>query len=83
MNECVDWTYYQENWDIILNRAKDYENDKERLREQARDKYRNFSEEEKKLKWEYEYVRRKEKKTLKEYQKNYCEAKKKSKYNDK
>ena len=77
MNECVDWTYYQENWDIILNRAKDYENDKERLREQARDKYRNFSEEEKKLKWEYEYVRRKEKKTLKEYQKNYCEAKKK------
>ena len=34
---------------MILNRAKDYyENDKERLREQARDKYRNLSEEEKK-----------------------------------
>ena len=33
---------------MILNRAKDYyENDKERLREQARDKYRNLSEEEK------------------------------------
>ena len=33
---------------VILNRAKDYyENDKERLREQARDKYRNLSEEEK------------------------------------
>ena len=76
MNECVDWTYYQENWDVILNRAKDYENDKERLIEQARDKYRKFSEEERKQKWEYEYVRRKEKKTLKEYQKNYCEAKK-------
>ena len=31
---------------MILNRAKDYyENDKERLREQARDKYRNLSEE--------------------------------------
>ena len=31
------------------NRAKGYyENDKERLREQARDKYRNLSEEEKK-----------------------------------
>ena len=34
--------------DVILNRAKDYcENDKERLREQARDKYRKLSEEEK------------------------------------
>ena len=33
--------------DVILNRAKDYyENNKERLREQARDKYRNLSEEE-------------------------------------
>ena len=33
---------------MILNRAKDYyENDKERLREQARDKYRNLSDEEK------------------------------------
>ena len=33
---------------MILNRAKDYyENNKERLREQARDKYRNLSEEEK------------------------------------
>ena len=36
------------NRDVILNRAKDYsENDQERLREQARDKYRNLSEEEK------------------------------------
>ena len=34
---------------MILNRAKDYyENDKEMLREQARDKYRNLSEKEKK-----------------------------------
>ena len=34
---------------MTLNRAKDYyENDKERLREQARDKYRNLSEDEKK-----------------------------------
>ena len=45
---------YKNEWvklrdrDVILNRAKDYyENDKERLREQARDKYRNLSEEEK------------------------------------
>ena len=42
------------NRGVILNRAKDYyENDKERLREQARDKYRNLSEEEKNKKREY------------------------------
>ena len=47
MSENTNLTYYQRNWDVILNRAKDYyENDKERLREQARDKYRNLSEEE-------------------------------------
>ena len=45
---------YQRNRDVILNRAKDYyENDKERLRGQARDKYRNLSEEEKNKKIEY------------------------------
>ena len=34
-----DLTYYQRNRYMILNRAKDYyENDKEWLREQARDK---------------------------------------------
>ena len=39
MSEYADLTYYQTNQDVILNRAKDYyENDKERLREQARDK---------------------------------------------
>ena len=39
---------------MILNRAKDcHENDKERLREQARDKYRNLSEEERNKKREY------------------------------
>ena len=53
MNQYIDLTYYQKNWDVILNRAKDYyENDKERLREQARDKYRNLSEEEKNKKRE-------------------------------
>ena len=30
-------TYYQRNRDAILNRAKDYKNDKGRLREQARE----------------------------------------------
>ena len=46
MSECnsVEETYYQKNKDVmILNRAKNYyENDKERLREQARDKYINL-----------------------------------------
>ena len=37
MSESAYLTYYQRNRDVILNRAKDYyENDKERLREQAR-----------------------------------------------
>ena len=68
MSECADLTYYQRNWDVILNRAKDYENDKERLREQTRDKYRNLSEEEKNEKREYgkkqisQYVWKKKKK---------------------
>ena len=52
----TDLTYYQRNRDVIPNRAKDYfENDRKRLRKQARDKYRNLSEEEKKWKeriWE-------------------------------
>ena len=48
MSEYVDLTHYQRNRDVILNRANDYyENDKERLRGQARYKYRNLSEEEK------------------------------------
>ena len=41
-------TYYERNREIILNRAKDcYENDNERLRKQARHKYKNLSEEDK------------------------------------
>ena len=45
---------YQKNRDVILNRAKDYyENDEERLREQARDKHRNLFEEEKNKQREY------------------------------
>ena len=44
-------TYYQRNREKTLNNAKDYDkNDKERLREQARNKYRNLSEEDKKKK---------------------------------
>ena len=53
MCESSDLTYYQRNRDVILNTAKDYyENDKERLREQARYKYRNLSKKEKRIKRE-------------------------------
>ena len=51
MSENINWTYYQINREVILNRAKDYyENDTKRLKEQARDIYRNLSEEENKVK---------------------------------
>ena len=75
MSESADLTYYQRNRDIMLNRAKDcYGNDKERLREQARHKYRNLSEEEKNKKREHgknRYLNTPEEKKqrLKEYQK--------------
>ena len=43
MSESAYLAYYQRNRDVILNGAKDYyENDKERLRKQARNKYKNF-----------------------------------------
>ena len=36
-------TYYETHRDVILKRAKDYcENDKERLREQAKNKYKYY-----------------------------------------
>ena len=48
MSEITDLTYYKKTRDVILNTAKDcYKNNKERLKEQARDKYRSLSEEEK------------------------------------
>ena len=57
MNESVEETYYQKNRDVILNRAKGYyENDKERLRTQSRDKYRYLSEEEKNVKKNMEEI---------------------------
>ena len=57
MCEYADLTYYQRNRDVILNRAKDcYKNDKERLRKQVRDKYRNLSEEEKNKKENMEKI---------------------------
>ena len=68
--------------EVILNRAKDYyENKKELLRERAKNKYRELSEEENNIKAEYgrnRYHNMAEvnKKRPKEYQKNYREAKK-------
>ena len=48
MSESADLTYYQKNRDVILNRARDYyQNDKERLREEVKNKYRNLSAEKK------------------------------------
>ena len=79
-------TYYQRNRVVILNRAKDYyKNDKERLSDNARDKYTNLSEEEQNKNRKYgrnkyhnmfEKRKQKLKEYQKEYQKNYCEANK-------
>ena len=86
--ESANLTYYQRKWDVILNGAKDYyENDKERLRKLARDKFRNLSEEEKNKKREYGRNRyhdmsEEKKQRLKECQKNHREAKE-SQYNSK
>ena len=56
---------------MILNKVKDYyENDKERIREQARDKFREYG------KNRHRNMSEEIKQRLKEYQKNYCEAKK-------
>ena len=75
-------TYYQRSREIMLHRAKDYnENDKERLREQARNKYRN-SEQDKEKKRKYgkksisKYVRQKEVKIKRIYIKKDIEKQK-------
>ena len=47
-------TYDERNRDVILNSAKDYyKNNKELLRERAKNKYRELSDEEKNIKREY------------------------------
>ena len=54
MSEIADLTYYQKTRNVTLNKAKDYyKNNKERLKEQGRDKYRSLSVEEKSKKREY------------------------------
>ena len=66
---------------MILNRSKNYyENNEELLRERAKSKYRELSEEEKYIKRKFgrnRYHNMSEvKKRLKEYQKNYRETRK-------
>ena len=57
ISESADLTYYQRNRDMILNFKKNQniimKMIKKRLREQARDKYRHLSEEEKNKKRQY------------------------------
>ena len=74
-------TYYQRNREVILNRPKDYyENNKELLRMRLKNKHRELSDEEKNIKREYGkkryHMSEEKKKRLKEYLKNYREAKK-------
>ena len=66
----------------MLNRAKSYyENDKERLKKQARNKYRNLLEEDNKKIDMEKQIRQYVQTPNKEYQKNYREAKM-SQYNN-
>ena len=78
----VIWLIKRVLLDVILNTAKHYyENDEEGLSKEARDKYRNLSEEEKNKKTEYgknsyQNMAKEKKQRRKEYQKNYREARK-------
>ena len=65
-------TYYWENRDKILNRAKEYnKNNKERLRQKVRNKYRELSNEEEKKEMNetnrYHNMSEENKQRLKEY----------------
>ena len=82
MSEIPDLTYYQKNRNVTLNKAKDhYENNKERLKEQARDKHTSLSVEEKSKKREhwknsYHNMSEEKKQRLKEYSKILLQDKK-------
>ena len=76
-------TYYQRNRRVMLNRAnKYYKNNKEVLREKAKNKYKKKIDKKKKnIRREYarniyHNMSTEKKQRLKEYQKNYREAKK-------
>ena len=71
MSECnsAETTCYKRNKYVILNREKKYENNKKELKDKARDKYRDLSDEEKNMKREYGWNR---------YNKMFEEKKKKN-----
>ena len=88
MSESAYLTYYQNNRDVILNRAKDYfKNDKERLRVQAKVEanIENYLKNKKIKKREhgknrYRNIPEEKKQRLEKYQKNYRKVRK-SQYN--
>ena len=41
MSESADLTYHQRNRDVVLNKAKHYKNNKDRLKEQASEEEKN------------------------------------------
>ena len=88
MKKVVHYNFfiiYKNEWNNLLpKKQRCYKNDQERLRDNARDKYRNLFAEEKNKKREYGKIRyhnmsKEKKQILKEYQKNYCEANKRRK----
>ena len=89
MSENTDLTYYPKNRDVVLSKAKGYyKNNKERLREQARDKYRNLFEEAKNKKRKYgkdryHNIPEEKKQRLNKYQKNIMRQKKSQHNNNK
>ena len=85
MNEYVDLTYYQKHRDLIINRVKDYyENDMKEnklvINIETYLKKKKINKKTEKI--DISICLKKRKKILKEYQKNYREAKK-SKYKNK
>ena len=73
--------YYQKDWERLLEEAKEYyENHKEKLKQQARNKYNKLPDKkkDKKIKYgrnRYRNMSKKDKQKLKECYKNYCKAK--------
>ena len=87
MNEYVDLTYYQKHRDLILNRVKDYyengmKENKLVINIETYLKKKKINKKNGKMPENISICLKKRKKILKEYQKNYREAKK-SKYKNK
>ena len=77
----MSWLIIKETKMRYWLEQKYYENYKDRLRKQERQKYRNLSEEDKNKKRQYGKNRyhnmsKEKKQKLKQYQKHYCEVKK-------